>query len=60
MQLDFESQWFVVAVIAMGGVGLPLIGSRVSLPAQLQFAEVSPDQLTPKQAQYFEGTAMPR
>ncbi len=54
MHLDFESQWFLITVIAMLVVGLPLIAARISLPAQLQFQEVPPDELTPRQAEHFD------
>jgi hypothetical protein len=54
VHLDFESQWFLMAIIAMLVVGLPLIAGRISLPAQLQFQEVPPDELTPRQAEHFD------
>lgn len=55
MHLDFELQWLVTAVVAMLVIGLPLIVSRSSLPAQLQFEKITQDRLTPKQTEYFDG-----
>lgn len=54
MHLAFESQWFLITVIALLVIGLPRIASQISLPAQLQFQEVPPDELTPRQAKHFD------
>jgi hypothetical protein len=54
VHFDFESQWFLITVIALLVIGLPRIASQISLPAQLQFQEVPPDELTPRQAKHFD------
>jgi hypothetical protein len=56
MPFTFDTSYFVIVVIMMLVLGLPLIASRVWLPAKLQFEDVPAQKWTPGQAVFFQET----
>ena len=54
MPFALDTQYFVIAIIAMFVIGLPLITKRVVLPAQMRFEEVPPERRSPGQTEFFQ------